>query len=67
MTKTLFTINVVTESEVYDFGFFHNRDAVGAVTDEVLVIGEEEDPIVPFTFVGEKIGRGLSFPYSPIQ
>lgn len=54
---TQFTINVVTKSKVFDFGFLLTKDE--KLTNEVLVIGEEEDPKVPFTFVGEKIGKNL--------
>jgi len=62
---TQFTISVVTKSEVYDFGFLLKTDE--ELTNEVLVIGEDEDPFVPFSFVEHKIRNGLSLPKPTLQ
>ena len=65
MFDTQFTISVVTKSEVYDFGFLLKKDE--ELTNEGLVIGEDEDPFVPFSFVEEKIRNGLSLPNPTLQ
>ena len=69
VTDSLFTINLISKSEVTDFGFFINGNDIDddQINNDVLVDDGDVDPFVSYSFMEDRIRNGLSLPKPTLQ